>query len=306
MNRNRKPLCLPVLLSAMLWAAPSLMAGTVTDQLGRKVTVPDEPRRIVALAPSITEIIYALGQEHRLRGVTQFSDYPAAALTLPQVGSYVSLDLEKIVALEPDLCIAVKDGNPKVVIDKLEALHIPVYAVDPRDLESVMTAIAEIGRLLGVADNAASIVDRMRQRVTRVKTAVAGTRHCPRVFFQIGITPIVSVGEGTFIHELIGMAGGYNLAQGKVPYPRFSKEQVLELAPEILLITSMDRDGLFEQERAEWRLWPDLPAVKSNRILLVDSNLLDRAGPRLVDGLELLARLIHPELFPENSPRSGP
>ncbi len=299
MRRIAKWPLLLLALSVSLWQPPALRAGSVTDQLGRRVNVPDAPQRIIALAPSITEIIYALGEERRLRGVTQFSDYPEAALALPQVGSYVNLDLEKIVALRPDLCIAVKDGNPKAVIDKLEALHIPVYAVDPRDLESVMEAISAIGRLLGAGEHADRIIARMAKRVEKVKATVAKARHYPKVFFQIGITPIVSIGSGTFIHELIVMAGGRNLAQGKVPYPRFSKEQVLSLAPEIFIITSMDRDGLFEQIQAEWQKWPDMPAVKNNRILLVDSNLLDRAGPRLVDGLELLARLIHPELFPE-------
>jgi iron complex transport system substrate-binding protein len=121
--------------------------------------------------------------------------------------------------------------------------------------------------------------------------------HRPRVFFQIGVSPIVSVGTHTFIHELIVQAGGINVAQGPVPYPRFSREQVLDLAPEVIIITSMARTAVFNQVKAGWQQWPDLPAVRNDRIFIQESNLFDRPTPRLVDALEILARLIHPELF---------
>ena len=130
--------------------------------------------------------------------------------------------------------------------------------------------------------------------------------HTPKVFFQIGIFPIVSVGTPTFIHELIVMAGGTNLAQGETHYPRFSKEQVIGMWPEVMIITSMARETVFDQVKAEWQQWPELPAVKHNRIHLVDSNVFDRATPRLVDGLELLARLIHPECYPAGQPKTQP
>ncbi|MFZ5569945.1 MAG: ABC transporter substrate-binding protein [Thermodesulfobacteriota bacterium] len=286
-------------------SGPAATAGrAVTDQLGRRVSIPAHPRRIIALAPSIAEIIFALDQGHRLKGVTQYSDYPQAALDLPQVGSYVHLDVEKIVALRPDLCIAVKDGNPLTVIRRLESLAIPVYAVDPRNLAAVMDTITEIGSLLDASDRAEEIVGDMRRRIGIVRETVVGAGGTPTVFFQIGIAPIVSVGTHTFIHELIVMAGGRNLTEGPLPYPRLSREQVIALAPEVLIITSMERGGVFDKVKAEWRRWPDMPAVKNDRILLADSNLLDRASPRLVDGLELLARLIHPELF-ETGPRGS-
>jgi iron complex transport system substrate-binding protein len=284
-----------LLITALVAASAS--AGTVVDQLGRTVSVPRHPMRIVALAPSITEIVFALGAQDRLVGVTRFSDYPNAAQALPKVGSYVQLDLEKIVSLEPDLCIAVKDGNPKAVVSRLEALGVPVYAVDPRNLEAVMDTIAEIGGLLDAQKSAAALAAGLRNRIERVtgKAASAGSK--PGVFFQIGITPIVSVGTDTFIHELIEMAGGRNLAAGPTPYPRFSREQVLALAPEVFIITSMARGETFDRVKAEWESWPSMPAASAGRIYLVDSNLFDRASPRLVDGLELLARLIHPDIF---------
>ena len=274
-------------------------AKIVTDQLGRKITVPDNPQRVVALAPSITEIIYALGQENLLKGVTLYSDFPPAAVNLPKVGSYVQLNLEKIVALKPDLCIAVKDGNPRVVANRLQSLKIPVYAVDPRNLETVMQTVLEIGNLLNANQRADFLVQRMRSRVLKVKSLVSKAAYRPRVFFQIGISPIVSVGTDTFIHELILLAGGKNLAQGPVAYPRFSREQVLALSPEVFIITSMARAAVFEQVKAEWSRWPNMPAIRDQRIFIEDSNFFDRPTPRLVDGLELLVKLIHPELFDE-------
>jgi iron complex transport system substrate-binding protein len=262
--------------------------------MGRSVEVPDDPRRVVALAPSITEIVFALGCEDRLAGATRFSNFPPAAKRLPRVGSYVHLDLERIVALSPDLCIAVKDGNPKAVIQRLEALQIPVYAVNPINLEAVGDTILEVGQLLNARQPAERLVAEMNARIEAVKAQVAGSSSRPRVFFQIGISPIVSVGSETFIHELITMAGGTNVTAGAIPYPRFSREEIFALAPEILIITSMDRNKSFLEAKIEWQQWPEIPAIRDQRIHLVDSDLFDRASPRLVDGLELLVGLLHP------------
>jgi iron complex transport system substrate-binding protein len=282
-------------LPLILFEATSV-AKTVTDQLGRHVIVPDKPQRVVSLAPSITEIIFALDQGRRLQGVTTYSDFPAEAVKLPKVGSYVHLDLEKIVALKPDLCIAIKDGNPRVIAQRLESLKIPVYAVDPNNLETVIKTVLEIGELLNARNRANQLAQNMNLRIQKVKYLVAKTTQRPRVFFQIGVSPIVSVGTHTFIHELIVMAGGNNLAAGPVPYPRFSREKVLALSPDIIIITSMSRGAVFEKVKAEWEKWPDMPAVRNQRIYIEDSNFFDRPTPRLVDGLELLLRLIHPEL----------
>jgi iron complex transport system substrate-binding protein len=272
-------------------------AKTVVDQMGRRLTVPDTPKRVVSLAPSITEIIFALGQENRLKGVTTYSDYPPAALTLPKVGTYIRPDLERIMALEPDLCIAIKDGNPKAAVDRLTELNIPVYAVNPINIEAVAQAVTEIGGLLNVDDTGRKLAEKMRSRVQRVKSQVANNANRPRVFFQIGVSPIVSVGTDTFINELIVMAGGENIAAGSTTYPRFNVEQVLVLVPEVIIISSMTRGVSFEQVKEQWHRWPKIPAVQNDRIHIVDSDLFDRPSPRLVEALELLVKLIHPEIF---------
>ena len=288
-----------VLMTISLTALHVADAGLVLDSLGSTVHLPPDPQRIVAFAPSITEIIFALEQQQRLIGVTIYSDYPEAAKSLPRVGSYVRLDLERIVALRPDLCIATKDGNPKALIERLESMDIPVFVTDPRNLESVMQTIGDLGAILHATDRANALVGNMRLRIQQIKSLIAESNDKPRVFFQIGITPIVSVGTDTFIHELIVYAGGINLGEGKASYPRFSREQVLGLKPDVFIISSMARGVAFDKVRKEWYRWPHLPAVRNNRIFLVDSDLFNRPTPRLVDSLETLAKLIHPEIFEE-------
>ncbi|MEW6673158.1 MAG: cobalamin-binding protein [Thermodesulfobacteriota bacterium] len=300
-----KSICYSAICSLLLGVChlPAGYAATftdVTDPLGRPVRVPADPRRVIALAPNITEIIFALKQEDRLKGVTQFSDYPAEARNFPKVGSYVQLDLERIVALKPDLCIAIKDGNPRTVVQRLETMGIPVYAVDPRNLDSVMATVLAIGSVLRAETAARDLVQAMQKRIARVQAAVSRAAGRPKVFFQIGISPIVSVGTDTFIHELIEKAGGTNLAAGDTPYPRFSREQVLGLSPEVIIITSMTRAAVFERVKEEWSRWPDMPAVRNRQIFIADSNLFDRPSPRLVEALEVLTTLIHPEFKKEN------
>ncbi len=288
-------------ITILLASGLPLTAKTAEDQLGREIRVPDDPKRVVALAPSITEIIFALGQQDRLKGTTQYSNYPAEAAPLPKVGSYVRLDLERIVALNPDLCIAIKDGNPKAIIDRLQSLNIPVFAVNPRNLESLLQTIQRIGGILNASARAKTLVADMRKRMQQVDDLVASVDRRPRVFIQIGISPIISAGSNTFIHELIVRAGGINVAAGNSAYPHFSREQVLALAPDVLIITTMARSGAFEKARADWNRLSHMPAVVKKRIYTVNSDVFDRPSPRLLDALEMLTRLLHPKLFEDGS-----
>ncbi len=273
----------------------------VTDQVGRKITLSDNPQRIVSLAPSITEIIFAIGRKDRLKGVTRFSDFPPEAAKLPRMGSYTQLKLERILALKPDICIGVRDGNPPTIIHTLEALNLPVYMVDPGNLNEVMKTILEIGDLLNADEAAKTVVHDMETRFSRIKSLAAKVPYHPRVFFQIGISPIVAVGTGTFIHELITYAGGKNVSEGQTLYPRFNREQVLAMSPEVFVITSMARGDIFQRVKTEWSSWTTMPAIQNKRIFVLDSNLFDRPTPRLADGLELLFRLIHPEIKEDNA-----
>jgi iron complex transport system substrate-binding protein len=295
MSKNISTIFFLILL--LLLQPGGLLAGSVTDQVGRTLVVPENPRRVIALAPSITEIIYDLGQEKRLVGVTQYSTFPPEAEALPRVGSYVRLDIEKIVILKPDLCLAIKDGNPKHIIDKIVALGIPVYVINPRNLQQIMDTITRLGSLLHAKQAATKLVYDMEKRIGQVRAQVKKGRHKPRIFFQIDAEPLFSAGTNTFIHELIELAGGINTTAGEVPYPRYSWEDIIVLQPEIVLISSMAGGLAPEYLLQSWKKWDQLTAVINDQVFVVDAELFDRPTPRLVDGLEKIAAIIHPELF---------
>ncbi len=292
----------------LLLASPGAHAANrLTDQTGRQVQLPSSPQRVVALAPSLTECVFALGREARLVGVSANSDFPGPASGLPEVGTYVAPDLERIVSLKPDLCLATRDGNPRSLVRRLEELGIPVFALDPRDLEQVFDSLRLLGHVLNAKTEAEKLVGDLNQRIHRVKERVARAEHRPRVFYQIGTSPIVSAGSDTFIHELIRMAGGDNLAAGPKQYPRYSREEVLVLDPEVIIVSSMTgSEQLTRKVRGMWSEFPSIEAVRSDRIHAVDADCLNRASPRLVRGLEILAHLLHPGLFRQTPPPECP
>lgn len=286
---------LPLLLFlvGLAWASGFLPAAPKGSEAPK---VPVLPQRLVTLAPSLTEMVFAVGAGERLVGVDRHSDYPPQVQGLPRVGSYIHPDAERVVALRPDLVLAVRDGTPPHLLARLKYVGIPVRVVDPRTLEAVIATIVEVGTSVGVPGKAAELADNLSQRLARVRNLASQARSRPRVFFQIGVAPLVSAGSHTLIDELITTAGGLNVAAGGPPYPRFSREQVLALRPEVIIITTMEREGLFEQVKAEWQRWPQLPAARASRIHLIDSDLVDRPGPRIFNGLEQVFRLLHPDL----------
>lgn len=267
------------------------------DALGRKITIAKPPLRIVSLAPNITEILYALDIGHRIVGVTIYSDYPDEAKEKPKVGSYVSLNIEKIVSLKPDLIIGTYGGNPKSTVLRLEQLGFPVYVTRTETAAEMLTMIENIGTITYTSEKAGVLANTLRERIDAVTSKVRNARQ-PLVFLEINAKPLITTGAGSFQHEVIGLAGGRNLA-GDSParYPQYSLEDVVKKGPDVILISTMDRSGLFEQQKAQWMRWENIPAVKNGRIHFIDSDLVDRASPRIVDGLEEMARLIHPTLF---------
>lgn len=268
----------------------------VVDQAGRRLTMPDHPARIVALAPSIVEIVFELGGDNLLVGATEFSDYPEAAKILPRVGSYVRLDVERIVALKPDLCLAIRDGNPEFAVKQLEAFGIPVYVIDPRNLNDIIDVVERYGRLLGADRRGKELSQAMRGRINAVRDRMARTTTRPLVFFQIDATPIISAGSATFIDDLITLAGGRNAASGANPYPHFNWEDILRMKPDVVMVASMAGGHSPRELVSTWQKWRELPAVKNNRLHVVDATLIDRPTPRLIDGLEVFAAIIHPEI----------
>jgi iron complex transport system substrate-binding protein len=288
---------LPIAVLLSLRALPVSAESTFEDELNRKVVIPDVPTRIVSLGPNITEILYALNLGDRIVGGTRFSDYPQEAKQKPKVGTYVNFNIEKIIALKPDLVIATFGGNPKTAILELEKLGVAVYVTKAKTVEDVLKVIEKIGLITGSTERAVTIVNRLKRRIERVTDRVQDAQR-PLVFLQINAKPLMTVGAGTFHDQIIELAGGRNLAGASiVRYPQYSIEDVLQRGPDYILISTMDRKGLFEQQRAEWMRWQSIPAVRNDRIRFVDSDVIDRASPRMVDGLEEMAKLIHPELF---------
>jgi len=268
-----------------------------TDALGRAVTISFPPKRILSLAPDITETLFALGLSHEIVGVTRFSDFPPAAKEKPKVGPYTDINIEAVINLEPDLILGTGSGNLRGQIRQLERLGFPVYVVYPRNFDGIMTTIRRIGKIVGRESEGEAIFREMRQRVEEVSRRVAG-RDKPKVFLQIGRDPIFTVSKGSFAHDLISIAGGDNIAKdARIPYPSFTLEEVILKAPEVLIISSMYVDRNHSQWLEEWKKWRVLPAVKNNRLYTIDSDLVDRPSPRIVEGLEQMAHIIHPEAF---------
>ncbi len=283
-----------LLCSAFLLVAGPARGGVFTDEAGREVRVPDAPRRIVSLAPSITEILFALGLGDRVVGVTEFSTHPPEAAAKPKVGSYIRLNAERILDLAPDLAVGTKDGNRLDLVRLLEDAGVAVYAVNPRSVEDMIRTVARLGTVCGVEARGEALAGELRARLARiVKGARKGPR--PKVFLQINLRPIMSVNRNTLHHDVIRLAGGENItADHAVPYPRLSLEEVLQKAPEVILISSMERGGAFEEARRDWFQWKTLPAVQAGRVHLIDSDLIDRPSPRVIRGLEAMAELLHP------------
>ena len=280
----------------VLWASPSLCA-TFRDALGREISLPAPPKRLIALAPNLTEILYALGLAERVVGVTNHCNYPPEASLKPKVGTYIHLNVEQIINLSPDLVIGTMDGNERYVLDLLEQAHINVFFVNPRDVRQTIETISTLGLVCGLPDKARQISGQLTLRVNRVVEATRGAKR-PLVFLQIHIQPIMTVNRHTVHNDVILLAGGENMtADETVTYPRISLEEVIRRKPEVILISSMERGGRFEKARQDWLQWTSIPAVQKGRVHLIDSDLVDRPSPRIVDGLENMAKLLHPEAF---------
>ena len=282
-------------LAVGLLAAP-VAALTVTDQTGRQITLPAAPARVISLVPSVTEILFSIGAQDRLVGVTDFCDYPVEARRKPHVGGMLAPSLEGMVSLKPDLVVATNAGNRQETFDQLERLRIPVYVVNPVTVADVLDLVGRLGRLTEHAEAADRAVTALRERVRAVSARVEGRRR-PRVLYVLWPDPLIVPGRGSLVSELIALAGGESVtADGGEGYPRYSLEAALARNPEMIVLAShgSERTPL---SRDKWERLRQVPAIAAGRLYTIDGNLTHRYGPRIVDGLERLARLIHPEAF---------
>jgi iron complex transport system substrate-binding protein len=283
-------------LAPAMRAAQGAPARVVTDETGRKVTVPAEVRRIVSIAPSITETLYALGAGERLAGDTDYCDDPPEAKTKPHVGAPLNPSLEAILALKPDLVIATAINRRETVL-ALERLGIPVYGTDPRSVEGTVDSIEALGELIGAGREGKMLVTQLRARLEELRRRLAG-RPPKRVLFVVWEDPLISTGPHTFLADALRRAGAESVVETTQDWPKLSLEEAVRLQPEALVFASAgggagtdDFDGL--RERPGWR---ELDAVKQGRIAVV-SDALNRPAPGIVAAIEQLARQLHPEAF---------
>jgi len=311
----RPRLLLPTLLLSLAVSAcasapagsPGAPAGSapayplvLVDDAGRSVTVPAQPQRIVSLAPSNTEIACILDACDKLVGVTDYDDYPASAASKPKVVINATVDVEKVVAANPDLVLAAgNELTPTSVINRLVILGYPVLVLYPKDLHAVYADITLVGRALHVEAAAARVVDGLSGREEIVAATVAGTAQ-PRTFYEVGVYQgvIYTAGADSFLASLISAAGGAPIT-GDALSTAIQLEDLVTADPELILLGDAAYDPTITPTTVADRPgWAGMTAVREGRIMLMlQDELITRPGPRIIDGLEALARAIHPELF---------
>jgi iron complex transport system substrate-binding protein len=269
---------------------------TFKDDLGQVITLKAKPQRIISLAPSLTEILFALGLGEQLVAIDSYSNYPPATAEKEKVGSGLTPSIERIVALQPDI-VFLWDLSAEDLQRQLQRLNIKAVTFAPQNVAQVMDSIRRIGEITGTPSAAADIVAGMQKTIDYVAALTSGIKTKPRVFFEIWPDPLMSAGPGSFIHELIGLAGGYNVASdAKTAWPVISVEHVVLNNPDVIL-TPFDRDmSVVYGKNKSW--FAGVTAVKNGRIHWVDQDLISRAGPRMTEGLLMIARALHPQLFP--------
>ena len=278
-----------------LTSSPSYIE--VKDETGRTVRIPQPVRRIVSLAPSVTETLFALGAGDRLVGDTDFCDYPAEAKQKTHIGGPVSPSIEAIAALHPDLVMATREINRPESVHSLEALGIAVYATDPQTVEQVLTSTERLGELLGVGDEGRVLTANLRRRLNEIDRRLAGLP--PKsVLMIVWLDPLMSVGRSAFLDDALRRAGAHSVIDSPQSWPTIDLEQVVRLQPDYLIISNdnarqVQRELTELQERPGWR---QLKAVRDRRFIVV-SEAMSHPSPRLVDGIEQLARALYPSAF---------
>lgn len=275
---------------AKIPAQPALRA---TDDLGHIVTIQAVPKRIVSLAPNITEILFALGLDSAVAGVTDYCDYPAAAGNKPRIGGMLNPNLERVLELRPDLVLMSGSGNMKSDYDKLTSAGVAVFVTYPRTVESVLTSISNIGALTGRAAAADSIVKALRDQKDEL---LLKAREAPResVLMLLSLSPLIAIGPGTFLHELLTLANADNIAgDAAMAYPVLSREDILRRQPDVIIATNDIVRSTDDILRA-YPEWKRLKAIQKKRVALVDASIVSRPGPRVIEGLRIILQAVHP------------
>jgi len=275
----------------------------IKDDLGFPFSMTSSPQRIISLAPNITEILFALDSGEKVVGVTRFCDYPEEALEKEKVGGMVDPSLEKIKALNPDLIIGFR-GNPLRILKRLRSLHLPVFVLDMgTSLEYVFSLIEKIGTIIQKEKKAKILVQFLRKKYEEIQSALQSVKHEPKVFFSLHGMGLWTCGKESFLNDLVRKARGVNIA-GNVPrkWLNYNREQLIHENPEIIIILSKSQKEFSKAKNMikNNALFEEIKAVKNGSIYYLDENLATRPGPRLIDALAELARLLHPQYFETN------
>lgn len=290
----KSPVVLLSLTLVLSVAARPLFGRRVTDETGRSVNVPDHPQRLISLAPSITEIVYALGLGDRLVGDTEYCDYPPEAKRKPHVGAILNPSLEQIVALKPDLVLGIAEANRRETAEQLERLGIPLYGLTAHTMDDMLRSVDDLGGLLGREAEARALIERLQGRTQAVAERVKD-RPRPKVLFVVWYQPLVTAGPHTFISDVIRRAGGDSITDDLgEEWPRLSLEEALHRDPDIILFPRSESFAPLLGEFQKLPGWRDFRAVKNNRLYFIPDTIV-RPCPRLVDALEEVAGVLHPE-----------
>jgi iron complex transport system substrate-binding protein len=280
----------------------------MVDETGRHVNIPAEPQRIVSLAPNLTEIIYALGAEDRLVGVSEYSDKPSAAKDKPRIGMPLNPSLETIAGMKPDLVLATAI-NRWATADALRNMDIPVYGIEPHTVEGTLESIIHIGDVIGAEAEARTVVTNLQQRLDDLKVKLSGEAP-KRVLFVVWEDPLISIGQRTFIADALRWAGAKSVVRSRQDWPQISMEEIVKLEPDYIVYARSDAESGDEivaavrdrlQGLREERGWRNLKAVREGRVAVV-SDEVNLPAPGLIDAIERLARQIHPEAFAKDAP----
>lgn len=266
----------------------------VTDQMDRKITLSKLPERIISLAPSNTEIAFAIGLEDKLVGVTDYCDYPEEAKGKEKVGGFAEPNMEKILSLKPDL-VLVTNMHQKAV-EQLAKLGIPSVVLDPQDLDSMLESIEIIGKASGHEKESSKLVESLKSRIKAVEEKVPDTDRQLKIYYEVWPSPLTTAGPGTFVDDIITRAGGQNIASdAKKAYPQYSQETIVSKNPDIIIFSHHGSSNQSIDDILTRRGWENIQAIKNKKVYYVDENIVQRATPRLVDGLEEFVKIIHGE-----------
>ncbi len=275
-----------------------------TDEVGRTVRVPQAVHRIVSLAPSLTETVYALGLQDQLVGDTYYCDYPPDAQKKTKVGGAINPSLEQIAALHPDLVLVTKALNRLETVHALDELGIPSYATDPRTVDEIITSLKKLADVLGAPQAGSAVAGEMQHQLADLQQRV-GTLPPKHVLFVVWTQPLISVGRDTFIADALRRAGAVSIVDSEQSWPQVSLEEIARLQPEFLVFAASHSETVPRELEtlASLPAWRILDAV-SNRRYAVISDAVNRPAPRIVAAIEDLARQIHPEAFAEKPEKS--